>query len=81
MLGVGGPSPCGGSAGDSGGFVSPQKARLLRSRSFCHQEIENLLANDHRELIGDFSKVRGWRPGGAAPPEQRGALTESPVLV
>ncbi|NXS57416.1 MPIP2 phosphatase, partial [Brachypteracias leptosomus] len=31
--------------------------RLLRSRSFCHEEIENLLANDHRELIGDFSKA------------------------
>lgn len=39
------------------GFASPQKARLLRSRSFCHEEIENLLASDHRELIGDFSKV------------------------
>ncbi|NXX63190.1 MPIP2 phosphatase, partial [Scopus umbretta] len=25
--------------------------------SFCHEEIENLLANDHRELIGDFSKA------------------------
>ncbi|XP_054028352.1 M-phase inducer phosphatase 2 [Dryobates pubescens] len=33
------------------------KARLLRSRSYCHEEIENLLANDHRELIGDFSKA------------------------
>lgn len=33
------------------------KARLLRSRSFCQEEIENLLANDHRELIGDFSKA------------------------
>ncbi|XP_054681406.1 M-phase inducer phosphatase 2 [Grus americana] len=33
------------------------KARLLRSRSFSHEEIENLLANDHRELIGDFSKA------------------------
>ncbi|XP_062430452.1 M-phase inducer phosphatase 2 isoform X2 [Rhea pennata] len=33
------------------------KARLLRSRSFCHEEIENMLANDHRELIGDFSKA------------------------
>ncbi|KAF1616856.1 UNVERIFIED_CONTAM: M-phase inducer phosphatase 2, partial [Eudyptes robustus] len=32
-------------------------ARLLRSRSFCQEEIENLLANDHRELIGDFSKA------------------------
>uniref|UniRef100_A0A8C0B6I7 protein-tyrosine-phosphatase n=1 Tax=Buteo japonicus TaxID=224669 RepID=A0A8C0B6I7_9AVES len=44
------------------------KPWLLRSRSFCHEEIENLLANDHRELIGDFSKVgpRGCcRPGGA----------------
>ncbi|KAM6071804.1 LOW QUALITY PROTEIN: M-phase inducer phosphatase 2 [Theristicus caerulescens] len=37
--------------------ASPQKARLLRSRSFCLEEIENLLANDHRELIGDFSKA------------------------
>ncbi|NXL09592.1 MPIP2 phosphatase, partial [Mesembrinibis cayennensis] len=26
-------------------------------RSFCLEEIENLLANDHRELIGDFSKA------------------------
>ncbi|KFV84026.1 M-phase inducer phosphatase 2, partial [Struthio camelus australis] len=34
-----------------------QKARLMRSRSFCHEEIENMLANDHRELIGDFSKA------------------------
>uniref|UniRef100_A0A8C3SJV9 M-phase inducer phosphatase n=1 Tax=Chelydra serpentina TaxID=8475 RepID=A0A8C3SJV9_CHESE len=33
------------------------KSRLLRSRSFCHDEIENILDNDHRELIGDFSKV------------------------
>ncbi|XP_037754363.1 M-phase inducer phosphatase 2 [Chelonia mydas] len=33
------------------------KARLLRSRSFCHDEIENILDNDHRELIGDFSKA------------------------
>ncbi|XP_050770475.1 M-phase inducer phosphatase 2, partial [Gymnogyps californianus] len=37
--------------------VAEPKARLLRSRSFCHEEIENLLANDHRELIGDFSKA------------------------
>uniref|UniRef100_A0A452I329 M-phase inducer phosphatase n=1 Tax=Gopherus agassizii TaxID=38772 RepID=A0A452I329_9SAUR len=33
------------------------KSRLLRSRSFCHDEIENILDNDHRELIGDFSKA------------------------
>ncbi|NXG72864.1 MPIP2 phosphatase, partial [Baryphthengus martii] len=25
--------------------------------SFCHEEIKNLLDNDHRELIGDFSKA------------------------
>ncbi|XP_025904656.1 M-phase inducer phosphatase 2 [Nothoprocta perdicaria] len=33
------------------------RARLLRSHSFCHEEIEHLLASDHRELIGDFSKA------------------------
>ncbi|KAM6270191.1 M-phase inducer phosphatase 2 isoform 2-T2 [Porphyrio hochstetteri] len=33
------------------------KARLLRSRSFSHEEIENLLDSDCRELIGDFSKA------------------------
>ncbi|XP_065693780.2 M-phase inducer phosphatase 2 isoform X2 [Patagioenas fasciata] len=43
-------------AGTPGEDTEP-KARLLRSRSFCHQEIEDLLANDHRELIGDFSKA------------------------
>nr|XP_009678505.1 PREDICTED: M-phase inducer phosphatase 2 [Struthio camelus australis] len=37
--------------------VAEPKARLMRSRSFCHEEIENMLANDHRELIGDFSKA------------------------
>ncbi|XP_067154521.1 M-phase inducer phosphatase 2 [Apteryx mantelli] len=37
--------------------MAEPKARLLRSRSFCHEEIENMLANDHRELIGDFSKA------------------------
>ncbi|XP_049686822.1 M-phase inducer phosphatase 2 isoform X2 [Accipiter gentilis] len=37
--------------------VAEPKPWLLRSRSFCHEEIENLLANDHRELIGDFSKA------------------------
>ncbi|NXT85172.1 MPIP2 phosphatase, partial [Zapornia atra] len=40
-----------------GGGVSRQKARLLRSRSCSHEEIENLLDNDCRELIGDFSKA------------------------
>uniref|UniRef100_A0A8B9TEZ9 M-phase inducer phosphatase n=1 Tax=Anas platyrhynchos TaxID=8839 RepID=A0A8B9TEZ9_ANAPL len=39
------------------GEVAEPKARLLRSRSFCQEEIENILANDHRELIGDFSKA------------------------
>uniref|UniRef100_A0A8D0G3L9 M-phase inducer phosphatase n=1 Tax=Strix occidentalis caurina TaxID=311401 RepID=A0A8D0G3L9_STROC len=37
--------------------VADKTPRLLRSRSFCQEEIENLLANDHRELIGDFSKA------------------------
>lgn len=48
-----------GAAEPRGGFC-PQKARLLRSRSFCQEEIENMLANDQRELIGDFSKVGMW---------------------
>lgn len=66
-------------------FVSLQKAWLLRSRSFSHEEIENLLANDHQELIGDFSKVgpQGcWRSGGAAPflLKQRG-FRQSPAPV
>lgn len=39
------------------GEVAEPKARLMRSRSFCQEEIENMLANDHRELIGDFSKA------------------------
>ena len=88
----GGTAPCPGSAGalaNAGGgclwFASPQKARLLRSRSFCYEEIENLLANDHRELIGDFSKVgpRGCcRPGGAAPlPLQQRHHQRSPAPV
>ncbi|XP_016050886.1 M-phase inducer phosphatase 2 isoform X2 [Erinaceus europaeus] len=33
------------------------KARVLRSKSLCHDEIENLLASDHHELIGDYSKA------------------------
>ncbi|KAG8513426.1 M-phase inducer phosphatase 2 [Galemys pyrenaicus] len=33
------------------------KARVLRSKSLCHDEIENLLDSDHRELIGDYSKM------------------------
>uniref|UniRef100_A0A8C8VIB8 M-phase inducer phosphatase n=1 Tax=Pelusios castaneus TaxID=367368 RepID=A0A8C8VIB8_9SAUR len=37
--------------------VEEPKSRLLRSRSFCHDEIENILDNDRRELIGDFSKA------------------------
>nr|XP_028600268.1 M-phase inducer phosphatase 2 isoform X2 [Podarcis muralis] len=31
--------------------------RLVRSRSCCPSEIANILDNDHRELIGDFSKA------------------------
>ncbi|XP_064304839.1 M-phase inducer phosphatase 2 isoform X1 [Phalacrocorax carbo] len=44
-------------AGTPGEEAAEPKARLLRSRSFCQEEIENLLASDHRELIGDFSKA------------------------
>ncbi|KAM9211235.1 LOW QUALITY PROTEIN: M-phase inducer phosphatase 2-like [Leptosomus discolor] len=44
-----------GSPGEEAAAAEP-KARLLCSRSFCHEEMENLLANDHRELIGNFSK-------------------------
>ncbi|XP_040446087.1 M-phase inducer phosphatase 2 isoform X1 [Falco naumanni] len=44
-------------AGTPGEEAAEPKARLLRSKSFCQEEIENLLANDHQELIGDFSKA------------------------
>ncbi|XP_040836947.1 M-phase inducer phosphatase 2 isoform X5 [Ochotona curzoniae] len=33
------------------------KARVLRSKSLCHDEIESILDNDHRGLIGDYSKA------------------------
>ncbi|XP_030046843.1 M-phase inducer phosphatase 2 isoform X2 [Microcaecilia unicolor] len=33
------------------------KMRFGRSKSFCHDQIENILDNDQRELIGDFSKA------------------------
>ncbi|XP_008585498.1 PREDICTED: M-phase inducer phosphatase 2 isoform X1 [Galeopterus variegatus] len=33
------------------------KVRVLRSKSLCHDEIENILDSDHRELIGDYSKA------------------------
>ncbi|XP_062059905.1 M-phase inducer phosphatase 2 isoform X4 [Lepus europaeus] len=33
------------------------KARVLRSKSLCHDEIENILDSDHRGLIGDYSKA------------------------
>nr|XP_014349818.1 PREDICTED: M-phase inducer phosphatase 2 [Latimeria chalumnae] len=33
-----------------------ENVKLARSKSFCHQEIERILGNDNRELIGDFSK-------------------------
>ncbi|PKK17035.1 cell division cycle 25B [Columba livia] len=63
------PSPVKPKRRGAPGEDAEPKARLLRSRSFCHQEIEDLLANDHRELIGDFSKVWGV---GVLPPEQKG---------
>ncbi|KAJ6658574.1 hypothetical protein lerEdw1_019962 [Lerista edwardsae] len=34
-----------------------QKSRLVRSKSCCPIAIANILDNDHRELIGDFSKA------------------------
>ncbi|XP_053112015.1 M-phase inducer phosphatase 2 [Hemicordylus capensis] len=37
--------------------VDEPKPRLLRSKSCCPIEIANILDNDHRELIGDFSKA------------------------
>ncbi|KAM6163095.1 M-phase inducer phosphatase 2 isoform 2-T2 [Rhynchocyon petersi] len=33
------------------------KARVLRSKSLCHDEIKNILDSDQRELIGDYSKA------------------------
>uniref|UniRef100_A0A452E3Q6 M-phase inducer phosphatase n=1 Tax=Capra hircus TaxID=9925 RepID=A0A452E3Q6_CAPHI len=36
---------------------SEPKVRILRSKSLCHDEIESILDNDHRELIGDYSKA------------------------
>ncbi|XP_008064748.1 M-phase inducer phosphatase 2 isoform X2 [Carlito syrichta] len=33
------------------------KARVLRSKSLCHDEIESILGSDHRQLIGDYSKA------------------------
>ncbi|XP_058143467.1 M-phase inducer phosphatase 2 [Dasypus novemcinctus] len=33
------------------------KARVLRSKSLCHDEIESILDSDHRQLIGDYSKA------------------------
>nr|XP_045012547.1 M-phase inducer phosphatase 2 isoform X4 [Jaculus jaculus] len=33
------------------------KARILRSKSLCHEEIESILDSDHRGLIGDYSKA------------------------
>ncbi|KAM6076640.1 M-phase inducer phosphatase 2 isoform 2-T2 [Chlamydotis macqueenii] len=45
-----------GTPGEESAAEQP-KARLLRSKSFCQEEIEALLSGDHRELIGDFSKA------------------------
>ncbi|XP_004593437.3 M-phase inducer phosphatase 2 isoform X2 [Ochotona princeps] len=33
------------------------KARVLRSKSLCNDEIESILDSDHRGLIGDYSKA------------------------
>ncbi|XP_071609188.1 LOW QUALITY PROTEIN: M-phase inducer phosphatase 2 [Heliangelus exortis] len=37
--------------------TEPKERVLLRSKSFSQEEMEKLLANDQRELIGDFSKA------------------------
>ncbi|XP_009990690.1 PREDICTED: M-phase inducer phosphatase 2 [Tauraco erythrolophus] len=37
--------------------AEPVSVRLQRSKSFCHEDIENLLDNDDQDLIGDFSKA------------------------
>lgn len=50
--------------------LMPQKARVLRSKSLCHDEIESLLDSDHRELIGDYSKVLLWGREAAATPQK-----------
>lgn len=71
----GGTGPCPGSARAPadiwGGLwvVPPQGVWLEPSRSARLEEIENLLANDDHELIGDFSKVgpRGWGRSEGAP--------------
>nr|XP_033787851.1 M-phase inducer phosphatase 1 isoform X2 [Geotrypetes seraphini] len=34
-----------------------KKQKLMRSKSFSHMEIESVLDNDQRDLIGDFSKM------------------------
>uniref|UniRef100_A0A8D0LA87 M-phase inducer phosphatase n=1 Tax=Sphenodon punctatus TaxID=8508 RepID=A0A8D0LA87_SPHPU len=67
------------------------KPRLSRSKSYCHSEIENILDNDHRELIGDFSKVGRAEMGETLPGAstclihplcgQFGSLIESCVIV
>ena len=46
--------------------LASQKARILRSKSLCHDEIENILDSDHRELIGDYSKVPAVGPSGGS---------------
>ncbi|NXP51462.1 MPIP2 phosphatase, partial [Heliornis fulica] len=44
-------------ASPPGGEEPVGGARLLRSKSFSHEEMENMLDNRHWELIGDFSKA------------------------
>ncbi|XP_015705746.1 LOW QUALITY PROTEIN: M-phase inducer phosphatase 2 [Coturnix japonica] len=43
------------------GEGTEQKGRLLRSRSLCQEQLENMLDTDRPELIGDFSKGGGAR--------------------
>ena len=75
-----GPRPCSGRAvADIWGclwVVPRQGAWLEPSRSARLEEIENLLANDDQELIGDFSKVepRGWGSVGVSPSFRTGTM-------
>ncbi|NXN37808.1 MPIP2 phosphatase, partial [Rhinoptilus africanus] len=46
-----------GTPGEEAAAEPVGDGEALGVRSFSHEEIENLLANDHQELIGDFSKA------------------------
>uniref|UniRef100_A0A8C2T537 protein-tyrosine-phosphatase n=1 Tax=Coturnix japonica TaxID=93934 RepID=A0A8C2T537_COTJA len=49
--------------GTPGEGEGTEKGRLLRSRSLCQEQLENMLDTDRPELIGDFSKGGGTVEG------------------